>query len=47
MKIIALPAADKAELMAKLGSVGDDIVKTKPELKPLWDLLVATAKRSE
>ena len=46
-EIIALPAADKAELMAKLGSVGDDIVKAKPELKPLWELLVATAKRTE
>ena len=43
---IELPAADKAELMAKLSSVGDDIVKTKPELKPLWELLVATAKRN-
>jgi len=45
-EVIALPAADKAELMAKLGSVGDDIVKTKPELKPLWDLLKATVKRA-
>jgi TRAP-type transport system periplasmic protein len=43
---IALPAADKAEIMAKLASVGDDIVKTKPDLKPLWEQLVATAKRS-
>src|SRR5215472_2660464 len=39
-------AADKAEMMNKLASVGDDIVKTKPELKPLWDQMVATAKRS-
>jgi TRAP-type C4-dicarboxylate transport system substrate-binding protein len=45
-EVIALPAADRAELMAKLASVGDDIVKTKPELKPLWEQLVATAKRS-
>jgi TRAP-type C4-dicarboxylate transport system substrate-binding protein len=44
---IALSAADKAELTAKLSSVGDDIVKAKPELKPLWELLVATAKRTE
>jgi TRAP-type C4-dicarboxylate transport system substrate-binding protein len=44
-EVIALPAADKAEMMAKLASVGDDIVKTKPELKPLWDQMVATAKR--
>jgi len=45
-EIILLPAADKAEMMSKLASVGDDIVKTKPELKPLWDQMVATAKRS-
>lgn len=32
--------------MAKLSTVGDDIVKTKPQLKPLWDLLRAAAKRS-
>ena len=44
-EVIALPAADRAEMMAKLASVGDDIVKTKPELKPLWDQTVATAKR--
>jgi TRAP-type transport system periplasmic protein len=45
-EVIALPAADRAEMMAKLTSVGDDIVKTKPDLKPLWEQLVATAKRS-
>ena len=45
-ELIALPAADKAEMMAKLATVGDDIVKTKPVLKPLWDQMVATAKRS-
>jgi len=32
--------------MTKLASVGDVIVKTKPELKPLWEQLVATTKRS-
>jgi len=45
-ELIALPVADKAEMMARLASIGDDIVKTKPELKPLWDQMVATAKRS-
>jgi TRAP-type C4-dicarboxylate transport system substrate-binding protein len=44
-ELIAL--ADKAELMAKLAPVGDDIVKTKPVLKPMWDQLVATVKRSK
>jgi TRAP-type transport system periplasmic protein len=43
---IVLPPADKAELMAKMAPIGDDIVKTKPALKPLWDQMVATAKRS-
>jgi TRAP-type transport system periplasmic protein len=41
-----LSAADKAEMIAKTGSIGDDIVKAKPELKPLWDLLRAAVKRS-
>jgi TRAP-type C4-dicarboxylate transport system substrate-binding protein len=45
-ELIAFPAADRAEMMAKLASVGDDVVRTKPELKPLWDQMVATAKRS-
>jgi TRAP-type C4-dicarboxylate transport system substrate-binding protein len=44
-EVIVLPPGDRAEMMAKLASVGDDIVKTKPELKPLWDQMVATAKR--
>jgi TRAP-type transport system periplasmic protein len=43
---IVLPAADRAELMAKMTPIGDDIVKTKPALKPLWEQMVATAKRS-
>jgi TRAP-type transport system periplasmic protein len=42
-----LPPAERAELMAKTGTIGDDIVKTKPELKPLWDLLRATVKRTQ
>ena len=41
-----LPPAEKAELMAKTGSIGDDIVRTKPELQPLWSLLKATAQRT-
>ncbi|HLK82412.1 MAG TPA: TRAP transporter substrate-binding protein [Xanthobacteraceae bacterium] len=43
---IVLPPAEKAELMAKMAPIGDDIVKTKPVLKPLWEQMVATAKRS-
>jgi TRAP-type transport system periplasmic protein len=45
-ELIELSAADKAELRAKMSPIGDDIVKTKPELKPLWDLMVAAAKRT-
>jgi TRAP-type C4-dicarboxylate transport system substrate-binding protein len=45
-EIIALPPADKAELMTRMRPIGDDIVKTKPELKPLWEQLIATATRS-
>jgi TRAP-type C4-dicarboxylate transport system substrate-binding protein len=43
---IELPPADRAELMAKMAPIGGDIVKTKPALKPLWEQMVATAKRS-
>jgi TRAP-type transport system periplasmic protein len=46
-ELIALSAADKAELQTKMAPIGDEIVKTKPELKPLWDQLVATAKRTK
>lgn len=45
-ELIALPAADQAELMRKMRPIGDDIVKTKPALKPLWDQLVAAAARN-
>lgn len=44
-EIITLPDADKAELMAKVAPVGDNIVRSKPLLKPLWDQMVAAAKR--
>jgi TRAP-type C4-dicarboxylate transport system substrate-binding protein len=45
-ELIALSPADKAELAARYHTIGDDIVKSKPQLKPMWDLLVATARRS-
>ena len=41
-----LSPADKAAMMAKLSTVGDDIVKTKPDLQPMWSLLRAAVKRS-
>jgi TRAP-type C4-dicarboxylate transport system substrate-binding protein len=46
-ELIQLSAADKAELMQKMAPIGPDIVKSKPELKPLWDMLLAAAKRSQ
>jgi TRAP-type C4-dicarboxylate transport system substrate-binding protein len=42
----AFSPADKAELLAKTGGIGDDIVKTKPELQPLWAELQAAVKRT-
>jgi len=42
----ALSPAEKAEMMARISTVGDDIVKTKPDLQPLWALLRAAVKRS-
>jgi TRAP-type transport system periplasmic protein len=41
-----LSAADRAEMMARTSSIGDDIVRMKPDLKPLWDLLRSAVKRS-
>jgi TRAP-type C4-dicarboxylate transport system substrate-binding protein len=41
-----LSAADRAEMMARMSTLGDDIVKTKPELKSLWDLLRSAVKRN-
>ena len=46
-EILHLSDAEHAELMAKMRPVGDDIVKSKPELKPLWDLLLAAAERAK
>jgi hypothetical protein len=41
-----LSAADRADMMARASTIGDDIVKIKPELKPLWNLLRSAVKRS-
>ncbi|HME27028.1 MAG TPA: TRAP transporter substrate-binding protein [Acetobacteraceae bacterium] len=45
-EIDVLSQADRAAMMESIGSVGADIVKAKPELQPLWDLLRTAAKRS-
>jgi len=46
-EIVHLSDADHAELMAKMRPVGDDIVKSKPDLKPMWDQLLAAAARAK
>jgi TRAP-type C4-dicarboxylate transport system substrate-binding protein len=46
-ELVALPAAEKADMRSKLSSIGDDIVASKPPLRPLWELLRATAKRTQ
>jgi TRAP-type C4-dicarboxylate transport system substrate-binding protein len=46
-EVIRLSAADHADLMQKMAPIGPDIVKTKPDVKPLWDQLLAAVKRSQ
>jgi hypothetical protein len=45
-KLDVLSAADKAEMIARTSTIGDDIVKIKPDLKSLWNLLRSAVKRS-
>jgi len=44
-EIVYLSPPDQAELMQKMRPIGDDIVKTKPDLKPLWDQFLVAVKR--
>ena len=44
-EIIHLPDDEFKELMQKTRPIGDDIVKERRELKPLWDRLVAISSR--
>ena len=44
-QLIELPDAERAELDQNTRSVGDDIVKEHPEMKEVWDMLVAIANR--
>jgi TRAP-type C4-dicarboxylate transport system substrate-binding protein len=46
-EIVALTPADKADMMARMRLVGSDIVKTRPALMPLYDLMVAAARRTQ
>jgi TRAP-type C4-dicarboxylate transport system substrate-binding protein len=45
-EIDTLPPADRADMAARISSVGDDIVKTKPELAPMWERVRAAAQRT-
>jgi len=44
-EIIRLSAADQAELMKRMGGVGEKVVKERVALKPLYDQLLGAAKR--
>jgi TRAP-type transport system periplasmic protein len=44
-ELMTFSPADQAALMKMMAPVGDDVVKTKPDMKPIWDLLKATLKR--
>jgi TRAP-type C4-dicarboxylate transport system substrate-binding protein len=46
-ELLSLSPAEHAEMIEKMAPIGPDIVKTKPELKPLWDSMLAAAKRAE
>lgn len=46
-EVIALSPADKAEMMARMRPIGADIVKEKPDLKPLYDLMITVAGRTK
>jgi hypothetical protein len=39
-------SANDCPLMVKTAAIGDDIVKAKPELKPLWNQLCAAVERT-
>lgn len=43
-ELIKLPAADQAELMKRMATVGDEVVAAAPVVKPVYDLLVERAK---
>ncbi len=45
-EIISLSGADRADILAKVAGVGDDIVTARPALRPLWEQMLAAAKRS-
>ena len=44
--VIDLPAADKARTVTALTAISEEVVKEKPEMKAIWNIAVAAAKRS-
>ena len=44
--VIDLPAADKAKTVVALTAITEEVVKEKPEMKAIWDVASAAAKRS-
>jgi TRAP-type C4-dicarboxylate transport system substrate-binding protein len=45
-EIITLPDEEQKELMQKMRPIGEDIVKSQPQLQTLWDSLVRAASRN-
>ena len=43
--MVTLPEAEAKELHEKIATVGEEIVKDKPGMKPMWDMLTALAKK--
>jgi TRAP-type C4-dicarboxylate transport system substrate-binding protein len=43
-ELIKLTPADQAEMMKRLATVGDEVVRTQPQVKEVYDLMVQTAK---
>ena len=43
--MVTLPEAEAKELREKIATVGEEIVKDKPGMKPMWDMLAALAKK--
>jgi TRAP-type C4-dicarboxylate transport system substrate-binding protein len=46
-ELIKLPAADQAEMMKRLSTVGDEVVAGQPRVKEVYDLMVQTAAKTK
>ena len=46
-ELIKLPPEEQAALMEKLGSIGEDLSKSRPPLKEIYEVLVAAVKRNK